>query len=152
MGIRALNLTDRDRRILRLSIPVVAVLLVLIVARGLWHQRQGAAEHLERTLEDVAWMQARGSAIASQAGGCRGGELNAKTIVSMASGYGIDGKVEPVVSGAVQLEVSSVAGNRMLDLVAEIQCRGGRVSALELVADGVPGQVSGKAVILLPVT
>jgi len=145
------NLGDRDRRILRWALPVAALLLALIVGRHLVVERQLASGRLQLALEDIAWLQSQGEALAQRR--CERVPLDTQGLARLAAQNGVQLADGPVSGpGGIRLDIAAAHGNRVLALVADVECRGGRIAELNLDTLDDSGSVKGILVVVPAVT
>ena len=151
-GLGKIPLTDRDRRILALAAPAVAVLVALLVLRGLYTDREQAMIRLDRALEDVAWLEATKDALPGSVRRCGDG-APAQSLSSLAGSYGLVLASPPAEEGTgIRLEVASGHGNRLLAMVDHLSCRGIGVIRMELETVDQRGMVKGVVVLSGAVT
>ncbi len=130
------NRSERDRRILKLALPAVLVLVALVLARPLVGARQEAERRLERTLEDIAWLQAQRHRIAAPV--CEPG-AGAAGLRELAKRYGIDVESGP---GGRWL-IREAPGNDALAFLLALGCGNTGLERFRLDTAAEGGRVSG---------
>lgn len=145
------TLSARDKRLLMLAAPIVLLLVVLIGARALFASQGAAQEHLDRSLEDIAWLQAQADAIPAAGRQCPVASWQPKRVAMLAGRYGVDLAATPIIDrGELRLAIAGADGNGVLELLAVLACQGARTSQLELTSDATSGAVSGELAMALP--
>jgi len=147
------NLSDKDRRLLMAVIPVVVVLLLLIGAKALIGQRAEARDHLERALEDIAWLQAQSEAVVSGGQACGSARWSLDGLSSLARRHSVNLASPPLLdNGELRLQISPTQGNDVVALLMALSCQGGQVRHFDLRTLSEQGDVQGTLVLLAPVT
>lgn len=149
----ALNLGDRDRRLLAVAIPIVLLLVFVLAAKTLMAQRAEARHQLDRALEDIAWLQAQSGFVAPGRQTCGNTSWSLEAVSSLARRHGVNLASPPLFdNGELRLQIGSSQGNDVVALLAALSCQGGRVHHFELRTLSEQGDVQGTLVLLAPVT
>lgn len=147
------RLGERDRRLLAVAVPVVVVLMLMIGARELVAQHSLASGHRDRTLEDIAWLQAQRADLPSAGRNCPAVEWSPAGITTLAGRYGVELAGQPGIGGGeLRLTISAAQGNQVLELMETLTCQGGQISRFSLETVDGTGAVRGDLVALMPVT
>lgn len=146
------NLSARDRKILLWSVPIVALLLVALLAKSLLGERQQATADLDLVLEDLAWLQTQKDSMAQLNQGCAKSPWNDGTINRLAAKHGVTLSTQAEDSGAVRMVIEAGHGNRVIAFLNDLECQGARVEELTLETLDQQGAVKGSAVVQSPVT
>jgi len=147
------NLNARDRHLLMIAVPVVLVLLILLGARNLISQRAHVKEHLGRTLEDIAWLQAQSRFVTGVGASCPAAPWNTSSIAALAGRHSVNlAAVPQFQNGELRLDIDLSQGNRVVDLIKALSCQGGRINEFDLRTVDNQGMVRGSLVLLAPVT
>ncbi len=131
------KLSERDRRVLRVALPVAAVLVALLVLKPLLGGRQAAELRLERALEDIAWLQAQRRRVAAPVcdpalSGLAPRELADRFDVTLSE------------SGGERLVINDGAGNQVLAYMRALSCSDAGLAAFQLETAASRGRVSGE--------
>ena len=144
------NLTPRDRLILTWSLPVIALLAIVLLVRPLFsHQGQVAAE-IETALEDIAWLQAQRGSLGQARPGCAKVVWSDQVIDRTAARYGI-ALAQQGGDDELQLAISSGQGNQVLAFLGDLECQGASVTSLSLETRDDQGAVQGRVTLRPPV-
>lgn len=147
------RLGQRDRRLLGLAIPFAVLLMLMIGARELVAQRSLASGQRDRTLEDIAWLQAQGGSLPSPGRNCPAVDWSPAGMTALAARYGVELAGQPAIeAGEMRLGISNARGNQAVELMEALACGGGRISRFELDTVDDRGSVKGELVALVPVT
>lgn len=130
------NLAERDRRILKLALPAALILAVLVLARPLVGARQEAEQRLERTLEDIAWLQAQRHRVAAPV--CEPGAGGAGTR-DLAKRHGVEVEREPDGRWLIR----QARGNDALAFLLALGCGDPGLERFRLDTAAEGGRVSG---------
>jgi hypothetical protein len=132
------RLEARDRRVMYLALPVIAVLLIyIVVIEPLSASRQAASQRLDTALANIAWLQQQASENRLATAQCRP-DLETDTAEALAARLGVS--LEEVGD---RLRVRTGNGNDVLALVRNLPCIGHRVAGFELSAIDGDGNVDG---------
>jgi len=145
------SLSERDRKVLLLALPLVALLAVALVIKALVGEHRQSAEKLDLVLEDIAWLQAQRDSLAQLNQACGRASWSDSTVRRLATRYGLN--LQQSSRGeSLALTIEAGHGNQVIAFLNDLECQGARVQSVSLktVDDG--GAVKGSAVIQLPVT
>jgi len=148
---RVSPLSPRDRRILFLAMPLILLLIVAVAGRTLVQQQDRAEARLNRSLEDIAWLQSQSAFVPQQGRRCPVASWNSKRINALAGRYSLTLGSMPVIEGSrLQLAVASAPGNQVVEFIAVLECQGATLTDFELETLDASGAVRGSLVALLP--
>ncbi|MGV6807987.1 MAG: hypothetical protein ACWA5K_08820 [bacterium] len=133
------SLSARDRQIVLVALPVIAILLFILIGRYVIGLNQAASERLDLAFGHVAWLEQNSDRLgAGVCGGAAGQSAQQKVREA-----GITATVE-TAENRLRVDVSSGQGNRVLNLVEQIACDGWAAESLSLTAGQNSGVVSGR--------
>jgi hypothetical protein len=145
------ELSERDRRLLRVGVPVAVLLLMLIILKPLLGSGGSADADLDRALEDIAWLKAQGSQLPSQASRCPPAVWQSGRLSTLARRYGLELSSPPKpAAGMVDFAIASADGNQALAFAQVLECQGATIDTLELALIPGAGAVSGSLTALIP--
>lgn len=130
------NLAERDRRILKMALPAVLVLAILVLARPLVGAHQEAEQRLERTLEDIAWLQAQRHRIAAPV--CEPGDRGAGPR-DLAQRHGVEVERDPDGRWLIR----EARGNDALAFLLALSCGAPGLERFRLDTVAENGRVNG---------
>jgi len=137
------RLNERERRILCLAAPVIALLLAYLLVSPLVAQRAEANLRLNRAVDNIAWFQSRIHRSEISGNLCRGYPVGTN-IAHLASRFQLRLADAPSRwDGKVSFAVAQANGNHAVQYLRALTCAGLQIDSFELDSIDAAGRVSG---------
>lgn len=141
-----MNISDRDRRILLWGLPIIALLIVAMMAKNLLSAQRQASVELQRASEDTVWMQAQMAFSDNRESNCSDSLPSMDSLRNLAQQRGVDLTVyESETGNALQLHIARAPGNQALSLLRQLSCSGWRIQHVDFTSQSEGEVISGSA-------